>query len=106
MLKPLTRLLNRLVASRAPCHDSEDPVLVKTIYSSDRLRKVEFERRRDGSFTFEEWEYSTDPLEQCWIPVPRDSWSFCDSLATAEREAHGRISWLANGNPNEDGGEA
>jgi hypothetical protein len=53
----------------------------------------------DGLFTFAEEKLVTSCFhEPCWIPAAhaRTSLPICDSEETAEREARGRIQWLAD----------
>lgn len=69
---------------------------IRTLYSSDRRRRVTIFRRDDETFGFREDQYSTEPFENCWIPGRNDSESFCDSEDTAIREAIGRIPWLGD----------
>jgi hypothetical protein len=67
-------------------------VVVKTILSADGLRKIEIFRRPDGSYGFEGYRLSREPLERCWIPY---GFHGCraDDVAIAEREALGRVDW-------------
>lgn len=70
--------------------------VVRTIYSRDRLRRVEIFQRDDGSFGFKEDRFSDDPFERCWIDFAvRHSESFCPSEAIALREVIGRVDWLS-----------
>ena len=78
--------------------------VVRTIYSRDRLRRVEVFRRDDGSFGFKEDAFSDESFEQCWIDYAvRHSESFCPSEQIMLREVFGRVGWLtkmiANGEP-------
>lgn len=67
----------------------------ETIYDAAQKRRVVLFRRDDGTFGFQEERFSSDPLEQCWLPfVERRSECRCDSLESAMREARGRIDWL------------
>ena len=68
---------------------------IKTLFSNDRLKKVEFFRRADGSFGFEEWRFRS--AEGAWAPFGRRSLAICDSLDKAEVEARGRVEWLGGG---------
>jgi len=67
-------------------------VAIKTLYSKDRLKKVELFRRPDGTFGFEEWHFQSE--EEAWVPFARRSLAICDSLAKVEVEARGRVQWL------------
>jgi hypothetical protein len=72
--------------------------VVRTIYSRDRLRRVEIFQRNDGSFGFKEDQFSDDPFERCphWDHYAiRHSESFCPSEAIALREVIGRVDWLS-----------
>ncbi len=68
---------------------------VKSIYSSDRLRKVIIFERDEGAFGFQSWYFSKDPLEMTWIPDGPVTEPICDSAETAEREARGRVWWMS-----------
>jgi hypothetical protein len=61
-------------------------------------RKVQIFRRNDGSFGFQAFQFSEDPLEKCWILYGRFSECIALSAEIAEREARGRIDWLADEN--------
>ena len=67
--------------------------VVKSIKHVNGDHKVEILRRDNGSFGFEVLKWAE--LEQTWIA--HGSYSACttESAADAEREAHGRIDWLA-----------
>lgn len=68
--------------------------IIKTIYSIDKKKRVNFIQKSNGLFTFEEECFSEDPVEMCWISTERQFLSICDSLDSAILEAKGRISWL------------
>ncbi len=68
---------------------------IKTLFSNDRLKKVELFRRQDGTFGFEEWHFH--PEEGLWAPFGQRSLAICDSLDKAEIEARGRVEWLGAG---------
>ena len=72
-----------------------DTTTIKTIFSTDRVRKVELFRRSDGTFGFEEWRFDSD--EDTWLPFGRRSLAICDSADKAEYEARDRIEWLSGG---------
>ena len=68
--------------------------LVHTVAKPDGTRRVDFfQRRRDGTFGFEEARW--DAEEASWIPFGRRSESFTDTLERALIEAQGRVPWLA-----------
>lgn len=67
--------------------------ILKSLYSLDKSKRVNFIQRSDGHFYFEEEHFSDEPLEMCWLPVPRQL-SICDSIDTAIYEAKGSIGWL------------
>lgn len=67
--------------------------ILKTIYSIDHTKRVNFIQKDNGHFYFEEEHFSDEPLEMCWLPVTRQL-SICDSIDTAMNEAKGNISWL------------
>jgi len=67
-------------------------VVVKTIQSADGLRKIEIFRRPEGSYGFEGYRFSCEPLERCWIPYGFHGCRAADA-AIAEREALERVSW-------------
>jgi len=70
---------------------------LQTLYDKQRTRRVRIIRRADGTFSFLEEHWSSDSLEQVWIPqTSKRSLPLCDSAETALREAQGRISWLAD----------
>ena len=82
---------------------SSAPVTLKEILSPDGARRVVIQRYENGFYGFEEEyfcedhfaEAGFDPVAQGqWCPLSEDSFSLCDTAATAEREARGRISWL------------
>lgn len=60
----------------------------------DGKRRVLIVERGPGLYGFEVEHFSDDPFEMCWIPFGRYSYSLCDSIETAEREAFGRVEWL------------
>ncbi len=66
---------------------------LREINNDDRRKRVVFYSRAVDSVSFVEEAWSDEQFEQCWIP---SRWpdSPCDSLATAIREARGRIAWL------------
>jgi hypothetical protein len=66
---------------------------LKTLFSSDRLKKVEFFRHNDGTFGFQEWRFLRE--EASWAPFGRRSIAICDSLERAEAEARDRVEWLS-----------
>ena len=68
--------------------------ILKTIYSIDQKKRINFIQKANGTFCFEEEYFSEDPLEMSWIPIARQFLSICDSLDLAIREAKGRVSWL------------
>jgi hypothetical protein len=68
--------------------------VVKELSAGDGKRKVQVFRREDGSFGFEAFIYSDEPLELCWIPYGRFSECFADNAQTAEAEARSRVEWL------------
>ena len=70
--------------------------VIKTIYSADRQRKVEIVERDDGAFSFEDWRYSHEPREMCWVLSGRKGFTLADTAERAEAEARARISWLAS----------
>lgn len=70
--------------------------VIKEIIDTTGKRKVEIFKRNDGSFGFESWQFSDEPLENCWIPYGygRSSACFAADQEIAEREARGRVDWL------------
>ena len=68
--------------------------IVKELIATDGKRKVQVFRRDDGSFGFESFRFSEEPLEMSWIPYGRYSRCFAPSAEIAEREARGRVEWL------------
>lgn len=68
---------------------------VETIYDPEHKRRVIIFERADGTFGFLEEHFSEEPFEHCWIPVFRQTESFCDSLDTVVREVYGRVTWLS-----------
>lgn len=67
------------------------------LYDLDKKRRVLILRNTNGAYSFVEESFSTDPYEQCWIPVTKGrSIPVCDSIETALREAKGRIDWLSD----------
>ena len=69
--------------------------VLKTIGHPDGKRRVLIVRRDNGMFGFEEEAFSEEPFENCWLPCGEDTFALCESEETAEREARGRIPWLA-----------
>ena len=68
----------------------------RTIYDSERKRRVRVLGSPDGSYSFIEERFSDEPLEMCWIPqTHRRSQPICSSFEIAMRESCGRIGWLA-----------
>ena len=71
--------------------------VIKTIYSEARKRKVEIVERDDGAFSFENWQYSDDPHEMCWLLFGHEGFTLTDTAERAEAEARARFGWLADG---------
>jgi hypothetical protein len=71
-------------------------IVIKEILATGGKRKVQIYQRDDGSFGFGALQFSEDPLENCWIPHGRFSECIALSAEIAEREARGRIDWLAD----------
>jgi hypothetical protein len=64
---------------------------VETIYNETRTWRVTIFRRPDGTFGLEWEKYIDDePAHPFWAPM-RYGVTFCDTLETARREAHGRF---------------
>ncbi|MBJ7609594.1 MAG: hypothetical protein JF887_09240 [Candidatus Dormibacteraeota bacterium] len=68
--------------------------VVKTIPDKSGDFEVRIVRNADGTFGFEEWEFSHHPLEQVWIPTRTRFRTVTDSAESAEREARGRVDWM------------
>lgn len=81
------------VLTSPPQHRGD--TLLNTITDGNGSRRVLIVRRRNGTFGFEEERWSSDPQEQCWIPLPQNPICLCDSEERALREARGRVSWLS-----------
>jgi hypothetical protein len=73
---------------------SDMKAAVKELMSQDGTRKVQIFRRDDGSFGFESWRFSDEPLEGCWIPDGRYAEHVAPTQEIAEREARSRVDWL------------
>jgi hypothetical protein len=71
--------------------------VVRTLSSTDGRRKVEIYRRDDGTYGFEAWNWSDEPLERCWIPYGNFSHCIAPNADGPEREARGRVPWLSSG---------
>lgn len=71
-------------------------VIVNELVSPDGKRKVEIFRRADGSFGFESFRFSDEPLENCWIPENRRPVCVAATQEIAEREARERVKWLSD----------
>ena len=69
--------------------------VIKTIPHPNGTQRVLIVGRDSGFFGFEEEYFSSEPLEVAWVRLPQKSFSICDSPEGAEREARGRIKWLA-----------
>jgi hypothetical protein len=69
--------------------------VVKVFVHQDGKRRVLIVRHPNGSHGFEEEYWSDGPLELCWCRCTKNPLTICDTLETAEREALGRIGWLA-----------
>jgi hypothetical protein len=67
---------------------------IREIMDETGKRKVIIYRRSTGTYCFEEWRFSQDELEMCWIPLRSHVIGFYDTAETALREASGRVSWL------------
>jgi hypothetical protein len=83
----------------------EQPVDIETvneILNGAGDRKVVFYRRPTGTFYFEEWYFSSEPLEQCWIPLGCDRIGLYASAEIARQEASTSISWLHQSNGTEE----
>ena len=65
---------------------------VRTIFNSDRTKRVVIFRRDDGTFGFEELRPGEG--ESGWIPHGRYSVSFTDCEEAALAEARSRVRWL------------
>ncbi len=68
--------------------------VIKEILAPDGKHKVEIIHRSDGSFGFEAWKFSDEPMEQCWFPYGRYSICFAADAATAEKEARERVDFI------------
>ena len=68
--------------------------VVNEILSRDGKFKVQIFRRDRGSFGFDQWQWSDEPQEQCWIPHGRFSECVAPDERTAEQEARSRVEWL------------
>jgi hypothetical protein len=69
--------------------------VLRTIVDSTGKRRVLIVRRDNGAYGFEEERWSDDPLEHCWTPSGKYSFSICATEEIAMREAAGRVGWLA-----------
>lgn len=79
------------------------PIDEHIIYDRDKKRRVVVVQTADGSYGFVEEFFSTEPEEQCWIPVTKGrSIPICDSIETALREARGRVDWLTDASHDSD----
>jgi hypothetical protein len=76
--------------------------VVKEMTSSDGTLKVQIFRRDAGTFGFDQWRFSDEPRELCWIPFGRFSECVAPDQQTAEQEARDRVEWLRL-EPNNDG---
>jgi hypothetical protein len=68
--------------------------VVKEFVSRDRTLKVHIFRRDSGTFGFDQWKFSDEPRERCWIPFGRFSECIAPDAQTAEDEARQRVEWL------------
>jgi hypothetical protein len=68
--------------------------VVKELRSRDGRLKVHIFRRDAGTFGFDQWRFSDEPREHCWIPFGRFSECVAPDQRTAEQEARDRIEWL------------
>ena len=68
--------------------------VVKTITADDGLHEVRILRHTDGTFGFEEWYFSSEPHNQCWLPSRQPMRTLADFAETAEREARAGVDWL------------
>ncbi len=71
-------------------------IIIKEILALEGKRKVQIFRRDDGSFGFEALQFSEDPLEKCWVIHGRFFECIAPSAEIAEREARGRVDWVAD----------
>ncbi len=69
--------------------------ILKILTHPDGKRRVLILRRESGVLGFEEEYWSELPLELCWCHQSQGSFGLLESVDTAEREARGRITWLA-----------
>lgn len=74
--------------------DTTSDQLVCEIHDASGKRKVVIVRRPSGSFYYEEWMFSDEPMENCWIPLPSRSIGVYETLEIAVREAKAKIGWL------------
>jgi len=65
--------------------------IVQTIFSADKMRKVQFVQNHDGTYGFTSLKLGE---EECWYPCGRYSQCHAATLDLAVREAEGRIRWL------------
>ena len=76
--------------------------VVKELTSRDGTLKVQIFRRDAGTFGFDQWRFSDEPREHCWIPFGHFSECVAPDPQTAEQEARDRVDWLRL-EPNSDG---
>jgi hypothetical protein len=68
--------------------------VVKELVSRDGTLKIRIYRREAGTFGFDQWLFSDEPREHCWIPHGRFSECVAPDEQTAEHEARDRVEWL------------
>ena len=73
-----------------------DETTIKTFFSRDKLHRVLIVQRPNGHYGFEEEYFSQEPLEQCWVRTGQYPLAICDTPELAEREARGRVDWMAD----------
>ena len=67
---------------------------MKELISRHGTLKVHIFRRETGTFGFDQWLFSDEPGEHCWVPHGRFSECVAPDAQTAEQEARDRIEWL------------
>ncbi|MBD5779816.1 hypothetical protein IEN85_09955 [Pelagicoccus sp. NFK12] len=67
--------------------------VVRSIFGSDKTRKIEIFRRDDGSYGFEDMKFVEEGF---WAPIGKYSQCFAETEEIAEKEAKDRVAWMKN----------
>lgn len=74
--------------------DFGDLAEIRTVHSSDGVRRLKIYRRTDGAYCFREEFYNTRRAEPCWEPAGADYAGAFPSPEAALEAAAGTLPWV------------